>query len=60
MLRAYDKASGKEVGDGDDARAAERIADDVHGRNGQAVHRDRSQRRRLFRRVPGVHLPAAE
>src|SRR6516164_6975908 len=47
MLRAYDKANGRQVG------AAERQSDDLHGRR-QAIHRRRHQRRQLLRRIPRV------
>ena len=40
MLRAFDKATGKEVGAVYSAGTAERHADDLHGRR-QAVHRAR-------------------
>ena len=43
MLRAYDKATGEEVGAVLHARRADRVADDLHAGR-QAVHRRRRQR----------------
>ena len=56
MLRAYDKTSGKEVGIGHHARAAKRLADDLHVER-QAVHRAGHQRRGVLGRVS--RLPPA-
>ena len=54
MLRAYDKQHRTAGRRGLDAGAAERIADDLHGRR-QAVHRRGGQRRQLLGRVHRVH-----
>ena len=56
MLRAYDKATGAGSRRRLDAGAAERIADDLHGRR-QAVHHRRRQRRQLLGRVHRVQPP---
>ncbi len=53
MLRAYDKATGNELGVRLHAGAAERHADDVHAER-QAVHRARDQRRVVHGGVGGV------
>ena len=58
MLRAYDKATGNEVGVGLHARAAERLADDLHAQR-QAVHRARDQRRLVHGRAGGVQAPSS-
>ena len=53
MLRAYDKTDRQGGRRGLDAGAAERLADDLHGRR-QAVHHRRGQRRQLLGRVHRV------
>ena len=53
MLRAYDKATGEEVGEVYMPASVSRLADDLHARR-PAVHRPRRQRRRPPRRAPGV------
>ncbi len=57
LLRAYDKATGKEVGGVLDSGASERLADDVLGER-PAIHRRGSERRRV---LGGIHrVRAAE
>ena len=55
MLRAYDKATGKEWARSG-CRAAERLSHDLHVA-GQAIYRDRGQRWNLQRRVYCVRAP---
>ena len=58
MLRAYDKATGKQVGAVLDGRAAERIADDLFGRR-QTASSSRSAAGNYSGRARRVHAAVA-